>query len=168
MVHEMLFVGPLVFQNKEPSYARMASSEGVRAAHAGSTPWSRTYVSYPGFIPCCLSRLVLVRVGYAHACAFSGTVRFPHTEESRASPISRLGVCLERARVCVSVGWVGVGVVCARSLLYPLKKKLVFQNNVSSNFTQNQVLVASLHSLMSFSFVYLCKYGLIKMKFHGR
>ena len=67
MVHEMLFVGPLVFQNKEPSYARMASSEGVRAAHAGSTPWSRTYVSYPGFIPCCLSRLGLVRVGYAHA-----------------------------------------------------------------------------------------------------
>ena len=101
MVHEMLFVGPLVFQNKEPSYARMASSEGVRAAHAGSTPWSRTCVSYPGFILCCLSRLVLVRVGYAHACAFSGTVRFPHTEESRASPISRLGVCLERARVCV-------------------------------------------------------------------
>ena len=160
MVHEMLFVGPLVFQNKEPSYARMASSEGVRAAHAGSTPWSRTCVSYPGFILCCLSRLVLVRVGYAYACAFSGTVRFPHTEESRASPISRLGVCLERARVCVrECGVSEWGCLFVRSLLYPLlyplKKKLVFQNNVSSNFTQNQVLVASFHSLLSFSFCLL-------------
>ena len=35
-----------------------------------------------------LSRSGLVRVGYAHACAFSGTVRFPHTEESLTSPIS--------------------------------------------------------------------------------
>jgi len=45
---------------KEPSCARMATSEGVRAAHAGSTPWSRTCVSYLGFILCCLSRLSLV------------------------------------------------------------------------------------------------------------
>ncbi|KAG2539946.1 hypothetical protein PVAP13_9NG502214 [Panicum virgatum] len=95
----------------------MASSEGVRATHAGSTPWSRTCVSYPGFIPCYLSRLVLVRVGYAYACAFSGTVRFPHTEESRASPISRIHV---RVREC-GVSECGCG-VCA-FVVVPSQKK---------------------------------------------
>ena len=76
----------------------------------------------------CLSTSGLVRVGYAHACAFNGTVRFPHTEESRASPISRLGVCLERARVCVrecGVSECGCG-VCA-FVVVPSQKKLSFR-----------------------------------------
>ena len=118
----MLFVGPLVFQNKEPSYARMASSEGVRAAHAGSTPY--TCVSYLRFIPYCLSRLGLVGVEYAHVCVFSGSVRFPHTEESRTSPISRLGACLEHVRTRVRVRECGVsGCGCGARVVVPSPKK---------------------------------------------